>query len=333
MKTTLIVVAAMTLAATASAQVFVHDPQARAEKEQQLQILTDKVSGSAVHLSVEARPVSGAPYSGEAVTETVQVLADGNRIVRRTTARVYRDGKGRTRRETIGPDGQVTSILISDPSAGRTFVVDPGTNTVRHTGSAFYVASDSGSGTGSGSGSGSGGSFTYYVSSESKQQIELKAAHEAELTAKQHAEQQAAQTGAKPGEQAAKLHAELKAAQQREVQSHTGGVTVVGPGTWVTEYDTPGAAAPTREALGQQTVEGVAATGTRTTTVIPAGAIGNEQPITVTSEEWYSPDLKMLVMTKHADPRSGETTYRLTGIARGEPSPSLFDPPAGVVVK
>jgi hypothetical protein len=155
MKTTLIVVAAMTLAATASAQVFVHDPQARAEKEQQLQILTDKVSGSAVHLSVEARPVSGAPYSGEAVTETVQVLADGNRIVRRTTARVYRDGKGRTRRETIGPDGQVTSILISDPSAGRTFVVDPGTNTVRHTGSAFYVASDSGSGTGSGSGSGS----------------------------------------------------------------------------------------------------------------------------------------------------------------------------------
>jgi len=53
----------------------------------------------------------------------------------------------------------------------------------------------------------------------------------------------------------------------------------------------------------------------------------------VTSEEWTSVDLKVLVMTKHNDPRSGETTYRLTGITRGEPSPLLFDPPAGVIVK
>jgi hypothetical protein len=87
------------------------------------------------------------------------------------------------------------------------------------------------------------------------------------------------------------------------------------------------------EDLGQQVIEGVTVKGTRTTTVIPAGAIGNEQPITVTSEEWFSPDLKVLVMTKHADPRSGETTYRLTTIARGEPIPSLFELPAGVTIK
>jgi hypothetical protein len=67
--------------------------------------------------------------------------------------------------------------------------------------------------------------------------------------------------------------------------------------------------------------------------VIPAGAIGNELPITVTSEEWLSPDLKVLVMTKHADPRSGETTYRLTGITRSEPDPSLFELPAGMTIK
>jgi hypothetical protein len=46
-----------------------------------------------------ARPVKGAPYTAEAVTETAQVLADGNRIERRTTATVARDSNGRIRRE------------------------------------------------------------------------------------------------------------------------------------------------------------------------------------------------------------------------------------------
>src|SRR5690606_5706323 len=48
---------------------------------------------------VVAEPVTGKPYSAEAVTETVQVLADGNRIVNTHRARVYRDSEGRTRRE------------------------------------------------------------------------------------------------------------------------------------------------------------------------------------------------------------------------------------------
>ena len=58
--------------------------------------------------------------------------------------------------------------------------------------------------------------------------------------------------------------------------------------------------------LGQQVVEGVLATGTRTTTTLPAGTIGNEQPIVVLSEQWFSEELKVLVMTKHSDPRSGD---------------------------
>jgi hypothetical protein len=85
--------------------------------------------------------------------------------------------------------------------------------------------------------------------------------------------------------------------------------------------------------LGVQTIEGVPAKGTRTTTVIPAGAVGNEQPFSIVSEEWFSADLKVLIMTKHADPRSGETTYRLMNILRAEPDASLFELPAGVTVK
>ena len=75
------------------------------------------------------------------------------------------------------------------------------------------------------------------------------------------------------------------------------------------------------------------ATGTRTTTVIPAGAIGNEQPIRIVSEQWFSPDLELLVLTRHSDPRTGDTTYRLTNIVRGDPDRSLFEVPADYTVK
>jgi hypothetical protein len=82
------------------------------------------------------------------------------------------------------------------------------------------------------------------------------------------------------------------------------------------------------EALGRQTIEGVPADGTRTTLTIPAGRMGNEQPIQVVTERWYSPDLQTVVLSKHSDPRSGDTVTRVTNINRTEPSPTLFQVPA-----
>ena len=90
---------------------------------------------------------------------------------------------------------------------------------------------------------------------------------------------------------------------------------------------------PKIEDLGQQTIEGVAATGTRKTITIPAGQIGNEQPISIVSENWYSPELKMTIVSKRNDPRVGETEFRLTNIQRGEPAASLFQVPAGYEVR
>jgi hypothetical protein len=84
---------------------------------------------------------------------------------------------------------------------------------------------------------------------------------------------------------------------------------------------------PTIEHLGRQIVEGVEAEGTRSTTTIPAGQIGNELPLTIVSERWFSPELKVLILSRQTDPRFGETTYRLTNIVRAEPSPDLFEPP------
>ena len=79
--------------------------------------------------------------------------------------------------------------------------------------------------------------------------------------------------------------------------------------------------------LGTQTVGGVLAEGTRFTRTLPVGAIGNEKPILIVTERWYSNDLQTVVMTKRSDPRMGETTFTLTNIQRSEPDPLLFQVP------
>jgi hypothetical protein len=85
----------------------------------------------------------------------------------------------------------------------------------------------------------------------------------------------------------------------------------------------------TVEALAPQMVEGVWAEGTRVTRTIPAGSIGNDHELKVVSETWYAKDLQMVVMSKHSDPRMGESTFRLTNIQRTEPDATLFQVPAG----
>ncbi len=87
------------------------------------------------------------------------------------------------------------------------------------------------------------------------------------------------------------------------------------------------------ESLGTQVIEGVSTEGTRVTRTIPAGQIGNDKPIDIVSERWYSADLQMLVMSKRSDPRFGTTTYQLTNIQRTEPAAALFQVPSDYTVK
>ena len=65
-----------------------------------------------------------------------------------------------------------------------------------------------------------------------------------------------------------------------------------------------------------------------TSHTIPAGQIGNEKPIVMTSERWFSPELFIVMYAKTSDPRAGETIYRVTNVKRGEPSAELFKVPA-----
>ena len=85
--------------------------------------------------------------------------------------------------------------------------------------------------------------------------------------------------------------------------------------------------------LGTREFDGVKAEGTSTVWTIPAGQIGNRNPINVTSESWYSPDLQVTVYSRHNDPRTGESIYRLASLKRAEPPADLFKVPEGYSIK
>jgi hypothetical protein len=85
---------------------------------------------------------------------------------------------------------------------------------------------------------------------------------------------------------------------------------------------------PDTEELPVQNVNGVLASGKRTTLTIPAGEIGNDRPIRVVGESWFSNELQMMVKSSNSDPRFGDTSFELMNISRAEPDPSLFQAPA-----
>lgn len=81
------------------------------------------------------------------------------------------------------------------------------------------------------------------------------------------------------------------------------------------------------ESLGTKNLEGLKVEGTRTTVEIPAGQIGNDKPLQAITEKWFSPDLQMIVYSRHIDPLSGEQIFRLANIKLGEPAAELFVAP------
>src|SRR5579885_1285503 len=83
--------------------------------------------------------VTGAPFSAIAISETVQTLADGNTIDRKSQTNLYRDSQGRFRKDStiegLGPlaasGGARTFVMISDPVAGKTYVLNPAEKVAR----------------------------------------------------------------------------------------------------------------------------------------------------------------------------------------------------------
>ena len=207
----------------------------------------------------DGKVVKGAPYSATAITESVQTLSNGARITHKTTASIYRDSEGRTRREMtldrIGPfataDEPTQLIFINDPVAGVHYMLDQRSHTARK-----------------------------------------MAAPPEDMPRRRPPGERA------PDRAPEKAHSEAKT-----------------------------------ESLGKQVIEGVEAEGVRSVITIPEGKIGNDRPIEIVSERWDSPELQTVVLSKHNDPRFGETVYRLTNINRAEPAQTLFEVPADYKVE
>jgi hypothetical protein len=230
--------------------------------------------------------VAGAPYSATITSEFVQTLGDGNKIERKNSTTVYRDGQGRTRREqTLPAIGQYSAasttpqaIFINDPVAGVNYVLDPAKKIARkmlRPNIQLLRGGPGGPGRGAvtigpgpnGPGRGPGG-------------------------------------GPPP----------------------PGGIV----GQRVERKPDPNV---TTESLGTQNIEGILVQGTRVTRTIPAGTVGNQNPIRVTSERWYSPDLQLNLLVKNIDPMRGTNTTTLTNIRRDEPAASLFQVPSDYTVQ
>ena len=96
------------------------------------------------------------------------------------------------------------------------------------------------------------------------------------------------------------------------------------------EFSPPATGAgPNREALGERLINGVETVGTLVTHVIPSQMIGNDQPIAMKVETWYSPVLGVNLITKREDPRSGSQTFELSEIMIGDPGAGYFKVPDG----
>ena len=259
-------------------------------------------------MSFGGKVVKGAPYTAEAVTESVQTLADGNRIVHKTTAQVYRDSEGRTRRDqTIGAIGPYAAAsdppqtyFINDPVAGVDYILEPRSKSARKLPHMeFSFKTESGE-------------------PEKGIVVERRLERSTTLPPQRTSKEGAAKEG-----------------EARGFVFTTNPPPLPGaPGEPDVQFFARSSKAETKtEKLDARSVEGVQAEGTRTTTTIPAGEIGNEQPIQIVNERWYSPELQIVVMTRHSDPRFGETSYRLTNIQRGEPAATLFQVPSDYTVK
>lgn len=286
----------------------------------------------ASEMNSDGKVVKGAPYSAQAVTETTQTLGDGNRIINKSTATIYRDSEGRTRREqtlkVMGPFATAgeppQTIFINDPVAGVNYALDTRSKVAHKMPPMrfeFKLRSPEGVGGGMSIGTGVGGVVGVRASGPPPPSTGMREPQVFERTAPP------------PGVGAGGPPPGLPGDGPNMVFERSMTPPPSGEGGMVFYWQGPREDNARNESLGKQTIEGVEAEGTRKTIVIPAGEIGNERPIDIVFERWYSPELQVVVMTKHSDPRFGETTYRLTNINRSEPARELFEVPADYTVQ
>jgi hypothetical protein len=305
------------------------------------------------------RVVKGAPYCADALHESIQPLTDGNRIVRKQVTRLCRDGEGRTRQE-VELDGH-KRVYLRDPVAREAWLVDPERKTARRLyggGGRFEMpaAADSAAwrdyadrmrewartfgermrsmphapAVPEPPGVPATATPPAAPAMPPAGPVSWSAARPVVIVSGEPAQQLAAAAGDAPD--ARSVDVQVLRLRDGEGVHGLPPLPDVGPmlplpiAQRLPAYAPrgPGVLTP----LGSKEIEGLRVDGERTTWTIEAGRLGNEKPIVITREVWTSPELLLTVRSRDADPRSGETHYRLTNVRRGEPDPALMKPPA-----
>ena len=315
-----------------------------------------------------AKAAEGKPVFAEFVTEHHQDFADGNSIARTTTSTIYRDAKGRIRRESqlsvpglSGGVASATFITIVDRHVGFGWVLNP-QEMVAHRyqlgGQLSYLAHLSAQGGGrllsrdaksAGRNTDSGGGR--YWMHAFPPNVRLSKDNVASPAAMSAAPSETGNVHGAPGEPSI---VSSKAACARPEESGFAGTPDIHPSTPTTgalgtpdihpstpttgalgtpemRIDQPFLAAPNlvrTENLGEEMILGFRVHGKRFITTVPAGQIGNDRSIEIVSEQWFSPELELVMRSMHRDPWAGEFTTTVVRIHRGEQPAHLFTVPS-----
>lgn len=265
--------------------------------------------------------VKGAPYSAEVVSEMRQTLADGNVISHENRSKVFRDSEGRTRQETYR-NGEIRSVFVNDPVAHVSYTLLPGSKV------AVKVAR---------------GPATPRARQEHDPDSHVRIEKDSRTLMID-----------KDGEPGTREEVRVRVVRgdgDRDLPTPplppVAPIPPLPPGAWESLpmgapfpgersmhfHSPPEVGQNVTTKLGMKEIEGVKAEGTSTVWTIPAGRIGNRNPIDIKRETWTSPDLHVTVYSRYSDPRSGDSIYRLASVKRGEPSADLFKLPEGYKVR
>jgi hypothetical protein len=274
------------------------------------------------------RSIKNAPYSAHMITERQQNLSDGNQIADRHTTIAYRDSAGRTRQEVQDAKGELKVVTIHDPVAGATWILRPQDRTatkIARNGEALRKATEAARKAGDAARAhveqmrrdGTLPTVERRKLEDGKEEIIIKRVLRAD--------------GAQGAAQDVRIQAS-KALEENSAALHDAQIRLA-PLTAGVFGDMKWASKASTKDLGARDFNGVKAEGKLRSYEIPAGEIGNRNAIVVSDETWYAPDLQVTVYTKHSDPRSGDTVFRLENLKREEPAASLFAVPSDYTVK
>lgn len=306
-------------------------------------------------------PVTGSPYSAEAEIDMTQAFADGNRIEMHASSMRYRDAQGRERREDVLSGSVGTSaVFIWDPVSRTSYTLDQKTRTAQKAGPLPPPPPAHGGSLG----------VVYPPPAEQADILKTRGLDHGAFVNEPVKGSPAEKAGIRSGDiilavdgqsvkdsddlmplilaipvgnlvtvnldrEGKRMDIRVALQDRAQVFAHLPSALgdprsiVYAPFVQVPPVDR---STTKTEDLGTMTLEGILAEGQRSTMTIPAGQVGNKEPLEVVSETWYSPDLQAMILVKHSDPRAGNTVYRLTNVNRTEPPPSLFQVPSDYTV-